>query len=354
MDKHDTSTSIENIRPAAFFRKVYQTFQYAGQAAGGHVDRYYLIGGHTIRLCFAGPCLIPFITPALEHLATNPCLTPSLTVCLWDSASTGINMLPSPWSADDYLARGEVRGFNNDRYLFAFHIGSCVLSMLNTEQNIAIYWIRDARQIPFYESGSPLRTILHWFMDNHKLQFVHAASVGTPDGGVLLAGKGGSGKSTTALACISSGLLYTGDDYVLLSKDPAPSVHSLYNTAKLDASYIGRFPALLPAVKNPERLDTEKALIFLHEHYPDKVVKGFRLRAILLPRITGSVETRLRKASPSASLTALAPSTIFSLPGAGQDDFQFLAHFVKQLPSYILELGTNLDRIPDVILDLLS
>jgi hypothetical protein len=353
IDIKKRSTLQEDIRPATFFREAFQTFQYAGKAAGGHIDRYYIIGGHVIRLCFAGPSLIPFITPAMEHLAAKLCPTPSLTVCLWDSVSTGINMPPSPWTADDYLARGEVCGYNNDRYKTAFHLGSCVLSMLDAGQNLAIYWIRDARQIPFYESGSPLRTIMHWFMDNHKLQFVHAASVGTPDGGVLLAGKGGSGKSTTALACISYGLLYAGDDHVLLTMDPVPFAYSLYNTAKLDASCISKFPNLLPAVKNPDRLDTEKALIFLYEHYPDRIVNGFSLKAILLPSITGYVETRLRKVSPAASLAALAPSTIFSLPGAGQDDFKFLAQFVKQLPSYVLELGTDLDRVPDVILDLL-
>ena len=34
--------------------------------------------------------------------------------------------------------------------------------------------------------------------------------------GVLIAGKSGSGKSTSTLACLTSGLLYAGDDYVLV------------------------------------------------------------------------------------------------------------------------------------------
>jgi len=348
------SPITEDTNPVAFFKAVHQAFQRAEQAASGPIDRFYTMGGYTIRLRFAGPALTQFITPALEHLAVEPGLASALTICLWDSASTRTKMPPPPWSADDYIARGEVRGYNDDRMYTAFHLGSGTLSMLDTRLNLALYWIRDASRIPYYEKGFPLRAILHWWMCNHKRQLVHAGAVGTSRGGVLLVGKGGSGKSTTALACLHSEMLYVGDDYVLLSGQPTPFVYSLYNSAKLDADHIWRLPHLLPTVSNRERLDTEKALIFLHDHYPDKVTMGFPVRAILLPHIADLPDTRLKRTSPAASLAALAPSTIFQLPVARHEAFQNLADFVKQVPSYVLELGTDLSRIPDVILELLS
>ena len=110
----------------------------------------------------------------------------------------------------------------------------------------------------------------------------------------------------------------------------------------------------MPIVSNSDRLPQEKALIFLEDHYPDKLTTGFPIRAILVPRITGLPETRLTKSSPAAGLRALAPSTIFQLPGARNDDFQNLIGIVKQVPSYDLELGTDLDRIPNAISGLLS
>ncbi|MFQ5500547.1 MAG: serine kinase, partial [Candidatus Zixiibacteriota bacterium] len=113
-------------------------------------------------------------------------------------------------------------------------------------------------------------------------------------------------------------------------------------------------PHLVPKVSNLDRLPREKALIFLKDHFPDKLAHGFHVRAILMPRITGLPETRLAKSSPAAGLRALAPSTIFQLPGARDDDFQNLIGLVKQVPSHVLELGTDLRRIPDVISDLLS
>jgi hypothetical protein len=347
------SASVKQAGPEAFFKTVCQAFQQAEEALGGPIDRFYAIGAYTIRLRFAGPALIPFITPAIEHLAAQPVPGPALTVCLWDSASTRTKMPPPPWSSDDYISRGEIRGYNDECIQTVFSLGSGILNMFDIAQSVALFWIQDAESVPYYETGAPLRTILHWFMRNHERQFVHAAAVGTSKGGVLLAGKGGSGKSTTTLACLSSELLYVGDDYVLLSGEPAPYVHSLYNSAKLDSNSVQRLPHLVPNISNYDMLPEEKALIFLKDHYPDKVATGFPVRAILIPRITGLPETRLAKSSPAEGLRALAPSTIFQLPGARSDDFQNLIGIVKQVPSYDLELGTDLFRIPKVISDLL-
>jgi len=350
------SPITEDTGPVAFFKAVYQAFQQAEQASGGSIDRFYRIGGYTIRLRFAGSALVPRITPALEHLAVVSSSAPALTICLWDSVSTNTVMPSPPWRADDYLARGEIRGYNDDRIRIACHQWSGVLRVLDAKANLAVWWIRDARQLPSNESGSPLPVILQWWMGSHGRQYVHAGAVGTPTGGVLLAGRGGSGKSTTALACLDSELVYVGDDYCLLSNNPFPYVYSLYNSGKVNAEDIERFPLLKPALTNTSHLDTEKALCFIYEHFPEKTAIGFPLRAVLIPHVTGCPETTLTPASPVAGLKALVPSTIFQLRAAGYPAarFQAMAELIKQIPCYHLELGTNLPRIPDVILSLLS
>ena len=350
----DTSIRGEDDSPAVFFETVHRAFQQAEQFAGGSLDRFYSMGGYTIRLRFAGSALVSGITPALEHLAVVPSPTSDLTICMCDSTSTGINMPPPLWPADVYVARGDIKGYSGGDIQIAFYIGPKILNVLDNKQNLAFYWIRDGYQLPYYESGSPLRIILHWWMRNHGRQYVHAGAVGTVAGGVLLAGKGGSGKSTTALACLDSPLVYASDDYCLLTNKPVPYVYSLYNSAKLDADNIHRLPYLVSFISNSDRLHEEKALLFLHKHYPDKVATGFPIQAILLPRVTERPETTLTPASPIASLKALAPNTIFQLPGAGQAAFQTLAQFVRQVPRYYLEVGTNVSQIPDVILGLLS
>jgi hypothetical protein len=339
--------------PIGFFQAVQQTFERAERAAEDPIDRFYTIAGHVVRLRFAGSVLVPLITPALEHLAMRASSAPALTICLWDSDSTGLEKPPRPpWSWDECVARGEVHRYNDDRIQTAFHAST--LSMLDMKLNLGIYWVRDANHLTYTESGSPLLRIFHWWMRNHGSQLVHAGAVGTAEGGALLIGKGGSGKSTTCLLCLDSALLYLGDDYCLISTDPLPYAHSLYSSGKVDAQDISRFTFLKSGLSNADRLDSEKALYFLSASFPEKISNGFPLRAILLPRVSGLPETKLKKVSASASLLASAPSTIFQLPGAGHQAFRVLGDLVRQVPSYILEVGTDLSQIPGTILNLLS
>ncbi|MBI4317607.1 MAG: serine kinase [Chloroflexi bacterium] len=337
-----------------YFEAFSDAFQNACQAAGGPVDRFYIAAGDVLQLRLAGPALLPYLTPAIAHLATPPPLTPALQICAWDSDSTGLTLPTPPWPVDDRVARGELPSFSNHRIRTAFQPVPSAVSMLDTGKALGIFWVQNGACIPYYDASAPFRTILHWWFHSRSRQLIHGAAVGAPTGGVLIAGKGGSGKSTTALACLSSPLLYVGDDYVLLSQKDSPRLHSLYNSAKLNADHVHRFPHLVPLISNPDKLDAEKAVIFLQEHHPEKLLHSIPVRAIVLPKLSAHAETRLRPASPTASLLALAPSTIFQLPGAGQEVFQFLKNFVEQVPSYVLDLGSDLSRIPAVIEELLG
>ena len=343
--KEQASRSVE------YFQSLYELFK-SSQQLTVPIERSYIVGGYLIRLSFSGEALLS-LTRALEHLATDDQRTPDLTICLWDSESTRQRMTPPPWRDVDFLARGVIHGYNTERIYTAFQHGSAAVSILDKERNLAVFCAPNSR-VPYWETGSPLRTILHWWLLNHGLQLVHAAAVGNSNGGVLIGGKGGTGKSTTALACLESNLSYVGDDYTLLALDPGPVVHSLYNSAKLNTDHVQRFPALLPKIANSDRLGEEKALLFVNDHYPSKVATKLPVRAILLPRVTGLAETRLKRVSVAMALAALAPSTIFQLPRAGSEAFKFLATFARQLPCFSLELGTDLSSIPTGIEGLLA
>jgi hypothetical protein len=346
------ATMADDERPLRFFSEMHQAFQLA-RVSAGRIDRCYRLAGYVVRLCFAGDALVPVFSPALSHLATAAAAPADLTICMWDSASTGVRMPPTPWR-QHYAVRGEVQGFNTARVYTVYDHQSCELSILDTTRNLAVLWVSEPGRIPYWVKGAPLRTILHWWMSSHGRQLVHGAAVGTSDGGVLIVGKGGSGKSTTALACLESGLLYAGDDYVLVSADPMPQAFSLYSTAKLVPEQLDAFPRLAGYVDNADRLVSEKALFFINGARAVQLSAGFALKAVLVPRVTGIRDTILRKASPAASLLALAPSTILGHPRSGQAEFRFLAGLVKRLPAYVLECGTDLTQIPQAISDLLA
>lgn len=341
-------------RPVELFQRVYELAHDAARAAGGFVDHSYQIGGHSVRLRFAGLALVPRTVRALAHLATPPVSQPELTVCLWDSRSTGVNGVPLAWGSATPLFRGEVPPYNDGRFHAAHQSWAGVFSMLDNEQGRAVFWIEDASRLHFSMCGAPLRDILHWWLGHRGVYLVHGAGVGTSAGGVLLTGRGSSGKSSTALACVHSGLLYAGDDHVLVSAEPSPFLHSVYNTAQLDVGGALTFSDLIPSLPETPPTKDPKAQLFLYEHLPSRIAPGFPLRAILLPRVTGSHDTSVRKASPREALLALAPATIYALPEAGQNLLHNLAALIRQLPSYVLSLGTDLAQIPPLVSSLLS
>jgi hypothetical protein len=286
-------------------------------------------------------------------LVEAPGTSPALTVYLWDSASTGVRMPPPAWSVDDYLTRGEVRGFNNDRFLVAFQQDAGVLSLLDKKRAQAIYWAKDADGVSVAERAAPLRIILGLWMSYRGSLLVHAAAVGTSSGGVLIVGKGGAGKSSTALSCVLSPLGYAGDDYCLLVPAPQPTVFSLYSSAKIHAFDLPKFPFLEPLVSNRHQLDKEKAVCFLGKAHADKLRLQFPLRAVLIPQVTSERETHVLAAPPAAGLKALAPTTITQMPDAGGEVIQRIAAVVRKVPCFYLNLGTEMSQIPNAIARLL-
>ncbi len=328
----------------------------------GTIDRFFSIGGYSVRLSCSSEIVATQMTQAFAHLETTPTEHPALTICLWDNATTQTQL---PGSIPDFMrtfhwyeyldARQNVEPLCSDRFQMHFKLGANIFSALDLPQNLALYWIDDASQIPYEERGSPLQTILSWWTSRQQRQYVYAAAVGTATGGVLLAAPGRSGKSTAALSCLNSPLIYASDDYCLIATEPIPYVYSLYNSAKLkNAKDLEQFPELVSLLSNGERLHEEKAMIFLNQYFSDRVVSGFPLRAILVPQITGEQDTRLRKSTAIAALKALAPSTLFQLSGTGESSFQMMSTLVKQIPCYTLELGTDISQIPQVILEFLA
>jgi hypothetical protein len=315
--------------------------------------RSFRIGGHPVLLRFAGRGAIPSILPAFAHLRATPSDRPELVVDIWDSASTGAPPPTRP-PVDPDSPIGAFYFFEDPPARGVFQPGMQALSAVDLGADHAWYWVADPAALPYWERAAPIRQILHWWMATRGHQQVHGGAVGTPEGGVLLVGKGGSGKSTCSLASLASPLRYAGDDYTMASVAPRPWVHSLFSSGKVDPGNLWRLPHLRPAVTNSGRLATEKAVVFVDQHFPDRPIDGFPLRAVVLPRITGGTRTRALPASGAAALAALAPSTVFQLHTAGGEALRFMARLVREVPAYVLELGRDVAEVPETILALLD
>ena len=79
------------------------------------------------------------------------------------------------------------------------------------------------------------------------------------------------------------------------------------------------------------------------------VAERMPLRALVVPKIVSSRETTARRASAAEVMLALAPTTMLQLPGNGAATFEALAALARSLPGWVVELGRDLERIPEVI-----
>jgi hypothetical protein len=349
-------------RSAQFRSMLHQYFDEAAARQGG-TDSYFDIGGTKVRVRRAGSNDSELET-ACAHLAASPSTPAALTIHVWDCAvpSTDyfltlvLEKLHANWSAA-CGPRGELLDFHSERIPVIYHPGPDILSVLDVEHGQAYFLKRDASPLPYWEIGSPFRYILHSWFGARGLQFVHGGAVGKPQGGVLLAGKGGSGKSTTSMLCVKAGLLYAGDDYCLV--DPETGfLFSLYNTGKLKgAEDLERLPELAGHSHNRDGFEhggIGKGIFFVSDIWPDRVISGFPLRALLIPQVSGERDSRLQRCSPGEALLALVPSTVAQLPAANQSDCERLAQLADKLPAYVLHLGTDLEQIPALVRGLLD
>ena len=316
--------------------------------------RRYRVAGMALELRFAGSALVEPLTRALAHLAPPSPGDDSLVVWAWESATTGAEMPRTPWNADDYREYGTIRGFFDERFQSVFQWGSHSLVVLDVERNEAAYWVGAAEQIPSFERAAPLRLVLHGWLRAKGVELVHAAAVGSEDGCVLLVGKAGSGKSWTALAAARGGLRMLADDYCLVSPGDPARVSSVYNAAKTHADALDRLPFLRGMVSNPSRPEDDKAVYFLHEHLPDRLLLEADLRAIVIPRRAMAERVVLSPAPAAAALVALAPSTILQLPAAGAETLERLTELVRSVPTYFLDVGSDFGAIGPAISPLLD
>jgi hypothetical protein len=323
-------------------------------AGAGIVERTFEVAGDLVALRFAGDALPGLLTPAFEHLAARGQGDARLTIHLWESASTDTAPPPLPSLPTDG-AFGTFYYYAEPPYRVLYQPGPRALSMLHTERKHAWYWVERADNLSHWECAAPARHILQWYLGSTGRQQVHGGAVGTADGGVLLVGKGGSGKSTATLSTLNSDLLYAGDDYVAVELGEQPVVHSLYSSGKVEPPHLERLPFLRRAIWNADRLASEKAVVYVQQGWPERTIRSFPLRAVFIPRVAAErPESRIVEASRAAALAALAPSTIFQLHPSGQEALAAMARVVERVPTYTLELGSDIDGIPRVISDFLA
>ena len=343
--------SEAQVSPRGAFDAALNAFEAASSRA---IQCSYSIAGISVRIAWGSEELRSRLGLAIAHLLSEDDVDPRATILVWDGETSPMAPPPFPCRPQDVGARGEVPQASGDGIRTAIFVGSAALSMYDSRRRLGLYWVPDAGTIPWYDCAAPLRTLLHWVAGDHGAALMHAAAVGDDEHGVLVAGRGGSGKSTTALLCLLDGLRYAGDDYVAVTNRQRPVVHGLYATAKVTAETLELVPELGASLAIPPSLE-EKAVLDVSRLAPRALATTLPLTAIVSPRIApGRRNTTVMRASPSKMMLALAPTTMLQLPFNGTDAFESMSNLVRQLPAWIMELGDDTRQIPAAIREVIA
>ena len=301
----------------------------------------YSIAGRGVRIAATNGALGEKMTRSVAHLRVGDGEPVSLEVIVCEGRQLGRDPftmfgLTSP-AGRSVTIRG--RGV-----LGRFDPGAGVLNVLDGSRGRALFWVADRATLPFWDENAPLRHILRWWLEADGFRIAHAAGIGTSTAGALVVGPSGSGKSTLALTCLGSELRITGDDYQLVQTEGEPHIFSLYSCVKLELDGVAWFPRLAGSAE----IVGGKARIFLNELWPDAFIGGFPLRAVLVPKVTGGT-SRLVPISRGAALAALAPSSILQLHAIRGDILGAMARIVANAPTFRLELGKDMERLPSLV-----
>ncbi len=266
----------------------------------------------------------------------------------WDMTEVGqvlpaLDLLPRP---DDEPRSTYVDGDRGDTIEAWFQPLESTISLYDHASSFGYYCVRSSASLPPWESAAPLRALMRWALADQDLHLVHAAAVGDHRGALLLAARGGSGKSTSTALCAAAGMLTTGDDYVVLSPSgpggSCPTVHSLYRTLKVNSSMLeARFPTL------PSRAAGHgKRSVWIDELAPRSQVPTMEVAAIVVPSVAESALTSaFQPASAAVAIRGLGPSTVLQLPGRADRALAAMAHLAHRVPVFTGQLGRDLDRV---------
>jgi hypothetical protein len=331
-------------------------FLRAWETGEGRAEAWFIFIDHPVRLRIAGAALAADLFRAFSHLRIDPPGTDAaLTVDLWDERETGVP-LAGLGPTGDPNDQGETHVSGDGRHVVVARPRTRTAA--DRKDRHLVGWIARNDHLTQYELGRPLHSeLLLWHKDRGALA-IHAGMVARDGNAILLGGPGGAGKSTSSLVSLLAGFEYMADDYVALTSGPESGYmgHSLYCSTHLEPHHLERFPELEPHAI-PGRLPREdKSLVLLSDVLPGGLSRKATVRAVALPRLVDADDTTVRPASKVESLLRMAPSSLLLLPYAGlvESEFERLGRFLEDTPTYWLDLGRDLDRIPLRIGELLE
>lgn len=183
-----------------------------------------------------------------------------------------------------------------------------------------------------------------WAWSNDKLLF-HAAAVGIGGKGVLVAGRGGRGKSTFAVSCLAEGLDFVSDDYTLITASGPLQAMPLYTVVALREDMYTQFTQFgKPILEEDGSFRSGKPQFQIPR---ERFSPSLDIQAIILPRVEGDLDPSITPVPPGKALIPLIHSTINQTEARRDTQMiQGMASRLSALPIYEMRMSTDLTKNP--------
>lgn len=308
-----------------------------------------VIAGRRVRFRHASPVVAEAFRPAFAHsFGARGTDEPALTIDLWDSSAGAPVPFPIPDVAGNeawFQRIGDVQ--------ILVHPARRVLSVFDPSRKRAWWWIEDAGALPWFEQAAPMRHLVNWWAAAEGLALVHAAAIGRDDGGALVVGRGGAGKSTLALAAVGAGMRFCGDDMVILERSDEWVAHTVWASARL----VDGGEHLVPHIEARRLVDGDdpdvKLVADVWAQFGRSVVPALPVRVVVRPEI--GVASAPRPSSAGRAALELATSTFLNMPGGNPSaTLSTIARMVEEVPVHGMGVSPDLAIALDAIDRLLA
>ncbi len=181
---------------------------------------------------------------------------------------------------------------------------------------------------------------------------MHAAGAVRNGHAVIFSGRGGSGKSTSAVALVRSGFELLGDDLILLQSNSAGvRVLSWPQRIRVTRKTAAMVPEIAHLRNAPGRL---KKAFSLRDVYGRDHALSARPRLILFPELTRQPGHAAVPLDPATALCRLLPNSLYVVePQTAAKHFDALARLTAACRCFVLRCGTNIGDLPAVVEKLL-
>ena len=222
--------------------------------------RHFVFGGKIVRMHACGPAVTREMTRPFAHLEIPAALdTPcALEIRIWEEDATRD---ATPDGATLEVSTGG---------RFVRHRSANCVSMLDRVTGSIVAAVCSPERWHVHERGKPLaRLLTEWYADQ-GLGVMHTALVARQGRGVLLTGRGGSGKSTLSVAALRTGAEFLGAAYAALEFLATGAIvgHSVYNAAFLSPGATARFPEIAPHLTASRDAEEPKSVVTLADVGP--------------------------------------------------------------------------------------